>query len=408
MNQVAKAVRAAYSQDQLYLLLAKRNSGSFTYDGIELGGERVCVEIEEELEKIHSKGGKITKLSIVGYSLGGLVARYAIGLLYAKGVLDQVEPVNFTTFASPHIGVRSPLRGVYNTLFNGIGARTLSESGRQVFTVDKFRDTGRPLLAVMADPDSIFITGLKKFKRRTLYSNIINDRSVVHYTSMITKVDPYTDLSKIKPKFVEGYEDVILDPDHPFSPRVPSAEPSLFTNSMAMVKNGPYIAALAIFLPLGITAMILSSVVQTMRSSQRIKLHEMGQAGIQIEKYRMPLWINELRETVEDTYENLSSAQKQAYLSADGESDDDALEAGEHQVMSLERRQSHPQFPTLALAPCQFNMITALDNVGWRKYPVWIHRVRHSHAAIIVRMDRETFSEGHIVLKHWLNEEFLV
>lgn len=93
MNQVAKAIRAAHPEDELYLLLAKRNSGNFTYDGIELGGERVCVEIEEEIESIRRKGGNITKLSIVGYSLGGLVARYAIGLLYAKGVLDKVEPV---------------------------------------------------------------------------------------------------------------------------------------------------------------------------------------------------------------------------------------------------------------------------------------------------------------------------
>lgn len=93
MNQVAKAIRATYPEDQLYLLLAKRNSGNFTYDGIELGGERVCLEIEEEIESIRSQGGNVTKLSLVGYSLGGLVARYAIGLLYAKGVLDEVEPV---------------------------------------------------------------------------------------------------------------------------------------------------------------------------------------------------------------------------------------------------------------------------------------------------------------------------
>ncbi len=93
MNQVANALRAAYPEDQLHLLLAKRNSGNFTYDGIELGGERVCLEIEEEIETIRRKGGNVTKLSVVGYSLGGLVARYAIGLLSAKGVLDHLEPV---------------------------------------------------------------------------------------------------------------------------------------------------------------------------------------------------------------------------------------------------------------------------------------------------------------------------
>lgn len=93
MRSVAKAVRAAFSEDKLYLLVVQRNSGNFTYDGIETGGERVCQEIEEELQAIKSKGGKITKISVVGYSQGGLVARYAVGLLYAKGVFDALEPM---------------------------------------------------------------------------------------------------------------------------------------------------------------------------------------------------------------------------------------------------------------------------------------------------------------------------
>lgn len=91
MKNIAKALRARYPPEELYLLLAKRNSGSFTYDGIERGGERVCAEIEEEMRAIEEKGGKVTKLSIVGYSLGGLVSRYAVGLLHAKGILDTVE-----------------------------------------------------------------------------------------------------------------------------------------------------------------------------------------------------------------------------------------------------------------------------------------------------------------------------
>lgn len=91
MTSIAKTVRAQFPPEKVYLLVAKRNSGSFTYDGIECGGERVCLEIEEELELIKRRGGKIKKISIVGYSLGGLVARYAIGLLHARGVLDDLE-----------------------------------------------------------------------------------------------------------------------------------------------------------------------------------------------------------------------------------------------------------------------------------------------------------------------------
>lgn len=91
MRNVAKALRDEYSEDELYILPAEKNCGNFTYDGIELGGERVCAEIEDKLHNIEEQGGKITKLSIAGYSLGGLVSRYAVGLLYAKGILDDLE-----------------------------------------------------------------------------------------------------------------------------------------------------------------------------------------------------------------------------------------------------------------------------------------------------------------------------
>lgn len=90
---MAKTLRAKHPEKSLHILVAEKNSGSFTYDGIELGGERVCREIEEEIEKLGKAGQKIKKLSLVGYSLGGLVARYAVGLLDAKGLFDHIEPV---------------------------------------------------------------------------------------------------------------------------------------------------------------------------------------------------------------------------------------------------------------------------------------------------------------------------
>ena len=107
MANIAKCLRTQYPADELHILVAKRNSGSFTYDGIELGGERVCAEIEEELQAIAERGGKIRKLSVVGYSLGGLVARYAVGLLDVKGVLDTVECM------VRHLALPSPLGNIF-------------------------------------------------------------------------------------------------------------------------------------------------------------------------------------------------------------------------------------------------------------------------------------------------------
>ncbi|WYZ41362.1 hypothetical protein EsH8_V_000257 [Colletotrichum jinshuiense] len=414
MAQIAKTLRAKHSADKLYLLLAKRNSGSFTYDGIERGGERVCAEIEEEMRLIEEKGGKITKLSIVGYSLGGLVSRYAVGLLHSKGILDSVECMNFVTFATPHLGVRTPLRGWHNHLWNVLGARTLSMSGRQLFTIDNFRDTGRPLLAVLADPNAIFLAGLKRFKRHTLYTNIVNDRSAVHYTTGITKTDPYTNLDNIRVNYVDGYEDVILDPKHPVAPKPKVSGPATFSSIAAAglkwIQRVPFAIALVVFVPIGIVAFLINSVVQTFRSSKRIQLHEKGLAGVSIDEYRGPLWMKEIREEVEHAYETLNSSQDQEYLASETDEDLDEVEMDRSttQLLARERRMSVPSQPTLALAPYQFQMIQALDSVGWHKFPVWIHKDRHSHAAIIVRWEKKTFTEGAVVLRHWLNEEFVI
>lgn len=73
--------------------MAKRNAGSFTYDGIDTGGERVAEEVERKLEELAEAGHDITKISVVGYSLGGLIARYAIGLLFHRGIFEKIQPV---------------------------------------------------------------------------------------------------------------------------------------------------------------------------------------------------------------------------------------------------------------------------------------------------------------------------
>lgn len=90
---MARSLREKHPQEALHILVAKRNSGSFTYDGVERGGERVCLEIEEEIEALAKEGQEIKRLSMIGYSLGGLVARYAIGLLESKGLFEKITPV---------------------------------------------------------------------------------------------------------------------------------------------------------------------------------------------------------------------------------------------------------------------------------------------------------------------------
>jgi poly(3-hydroxyalkanoate) synthetase len=60
---------------------------------VDTGGERVASEVEQRLEELVKDGHDIKKISVIGYSLGGLVARFAIGLLYSRGVFEKIQPV---------------------------------------------------------------------------------------------------------------------------------------------------------------------------------------------------------------------------------------------------------------------------------------------------------------------------
>jgi len=292
-------------------------------------------------------------------------------------------------------------------MWNVLGARTLSTSGRQLFTVDSFRDTGRPLLAVMADPNSIFIRGLSRFKHRSLYSNILNDRSVVYYTSAISKTDPFVNLDSVDLQTIPGTEGVLLRPDEPVRPktRTPmSVMERLRTTGYNTLTTIPFVALLAVLIPIGSTLFLINSGYQTIRSAQRVKLHEAGKGGFGIERYRIPL-IEGARNIGDRVYERLSTTQGEEYLptpppEADDYDNDERLKSKERLIA---KPKGEEKFPTLALTKEQFEMIEALDDVGFVKYRVHISKVRHSHAAIVVRMrSRKGFSEGKIVVRHWI------
>ncbi|OAP54635.1 hypothetical protein AYL99_11083 [Fonsecaea erecta] len=429
LNYIADALRDRYSEEELVILACRRNLGSLTYDGVNVGGERVAKEIEEAVEELERQGHKITRFSIVGYSLGGLVARYAIGLLYHKGYFEKMTPVNFTTFVSPHLGVRTPLTGFQNHLWNVLGARMLSTSGRQLFTIDKFGDTGRPLLSVLADPDSIFIHALARFQHRTLYTNIINDRSAVYYTTGISKHDPFVDLTKVNLHYVKGYEPVILDPDHPCDlmpqDEVPSFYQRLHMHRHHYLRRAPILLALVVLLPVILVAFVVNSGIQTLRSRRRIMLHEADRHGEGFGLYRIPWMVQDMRVGLEDAFENVNASQEQEYLPDGSEEIADAIvedpgsstmafaKTSSESLLSEKSDIGEPLlserpfgFPTLALTTAQFAMIKALDDVGFRKFPVYIQKSSHSHAAIIVRAPKPAFEEGKLVVKHWLDNEF--
>uniref|UniRef100_A0A0K3C7C1 BY PROTMAP: gi/342321440/gb/EGU13374.1/ ADP-ribose pyrophosphatase [Rhodotorula glutinis ATCC 204091] n=1 Tax=Rhodotorula toruloides TaxID=5286 RepID=A0A0K3C7C1_RHOTO len=198
---------------RLEVLVSKTNgiSAGHLYDGIDVCAERVVEEIDEEVRRLEGEGARVERFSIVGYSLGGLVARYVLGLLDSRtpSFFSVVQPINFTTFASPWIGIPA-YDSFWSRTFRYLGGRLLSRTGRQLYERDRFlplRFAGElekkgargekekveaaPLLKVMADPRYSFYKALRKFERIDVFANIVNDRTVPFPTGALESHDPF-------------------------------------------------------------------------------------------------------------------------------------------------------------------------------------------------------------------------
>lgn len=144
---------------------------------------------------------------------------------------------------------------------------------------------------------------------------------------------------------------------------------------------------------------LINSGYQTIRSAQRVRLHESGGANFGIERYRSNPLLEEAQNLEERVFDRLNTNQGQDYLPTPPSEDEERFSKSEH---SGSKFKGQEKFPTLALTSDQFYMIEGLDGVGFTKYPVHISKVRHTHAAIIVRTNRWGFDEGKVVVGHWV------
>lgn len=127
----------------------------------------------------------VDKISFVGHLLGGLVQTFAIAYLQSNypWFFEKIRPVNFVTLASPMLGVihENPTY-VKLALLAGVVGRTGQELGLQLTEVGK-----KPLLLLLAS--GITHKVLKRFMRRTVYANVVNDGIVPLRTSALLYLD---------------------------------------------------------------------------------------------------------------------------------------------------------------------------------------------------------------------------
>ncbi|KAK7281594.1 hypothetical protein RIF29_09719 [Crotalaria pallida] len=207
--------------DKVVVHRSECNSSKLTFDGVDTMGERLA----EEVLSVIRRWPEVQKISFVAHSLGGLVARYAIGRLYeysstleplgtsgncssdekieyskqfdqrCEAKIAGLEPMNFITFATPHLGSRGnkQLPFLCGLPFLERSASQTAHlvagrSGKHLFLTDN--DGGQPplLLRMVDDSGSLkFMSALRAFKRRVAYANANYDHMVGWRTSSIRR-----------------------------------------------------------------------------------------------------------------------------------------------------------------------------------------------------------------------------
>lgn len=205
--------------DKVIVHRSECNSSRLTFDGVDTMGERLA----EEVLAVIRRRPEVQKISFVAHSLGGLVARYAIGRLFdhipkyessgapesfsakeQKQHIEQfhhariagLEPVNFITVATPHLGSRGNkqfpvLCGLpfLERRASQTAHLVAGRSGKHLFLTDDDNDGKPPLLLRMVTDsgDLKFISALRAFKRRVAYANVNYDHMVGWRTSSIRR-----------------------------------------------------------------------------------------------------------------------------------------------------------------------------------------------------------------------------
>ena len=219
-KRLAKHVLEITYPDQPFLPVKKSVKKRFSqvFTGQQLSNEQIGLpahthsSIHREIKIATRPAYKITSISFIAHSLGGLTQTYAIAYIqkHAPQFFKDIRPINFVTMASPFLGLsnenplyvkfaldfglvgrtgqdlglswRAPamVRSRWGAMIGGIG----SEGQRALRQPDP---RSKPLLRIL--PTGPAHQVLKLFRNRTVYSNVVNDGIVPLRTSCLLFLD---------------------------------------------------------------------------------------------------------------------------------------------------------------------------------------------------------------------------
>ncbi|KAI9820374.1 MAG: hypothetical protein M1827_005998 [Pycnora praestabilis] len=222
-KRLAKWVLAMTYPDQPYLPLKRSTARKLS---LNIGGQddrqdnaghpvHAHSSIYRRKNKPEELAYKITSISFIGHSLGGLTQTYAIAYIqkHSPQFFELIKPINFVCMAAPMLGLsnENPVYVKFALDFGLVGrtgkdlgltwrAPTIARSGWGAMVGglgglgagshdrSEHQDPrSKPLLRIL--PSGPAHQVLKKFRNRTLYSNVVNDGIVPLRTSCLLFLD---------------------------------------------------------------------------------------------------------------------------------------------------------------------------------------------------------------------------
>lgn len=214
-KRLAKYILTLTFPDQPFLPQAKSMTRSFSLSFP--NSRKGSLANESNIHKFNPEEVRpyqFTSISFIGHSLGGLIQLYAIGYIqkHSPEFFDRIKPINFISMAAPLLGLsnenpmyvkfaldfglvgrtgqdlgltwRPPTiaRSGWNAMFSGFGG-----GGDKEEQPKQEDPRSKPLLRILPSGPAHHV--LRRFRNRTVYSNIVNDGIVPLRTSCLLFLD---------------------------------------------------------------------------------------------------------------------------------------------------------------------------------------------------------------------------
>lgn len=407
MKSLMEVYGKQFGSSDMIFFSPSENALFKTFDGIEIIGIRTLVEIYQFIKSF--KDGSITKISVLGYSMGGLVARFVVGKMFGEyqDLFEGIEPQIFVTMATPHLGVQfyNPRRYFFKGLLQFgirlIGSNIIGKSGRELFVVDSSND----ILVKLSKGE--YLEALRSFKWRVAFANVNNDRSVAFYTGFISDRDPFISTGN-QLKYV--FEEKIPGRNYSHGPPriidldgLDASRLRELSRSHKMKKFGRLLTFIAFFgivlLPLAICINVGGTIYSHLVNYRHRKILN-DAAAPNIVRRRLQ-FNGSVREFTEDVYRTIvGNPMTETTDTSNGDSPSGSSELSYDFISWKEFVQRHTaiwknikEFEPLPFDENRKTMYRNLNSLEWIRVPVYI-KMLNSHGAMVARRGLNTKKSG--------------